>query len=283
MDIRKWFTNKKISPNKDNHSAGAATLQKSATASCLNETGTSVDVTTKLVTAAGTSVATTVPSLPPSPLPSPPPPPLPGPRSSFSPPAAEPDGSCASVSSPSPNRHLGELSRVIPDDLRVDKPKQVLSDSFPVRLFSEKIRTFASAWYQNRPWLEYSVKGDAVYCFPCRQFRAHVSSDLRFTVKGLQKNKGLNRHASSKDLLVCEKFCRAKQMRIETGQEITTLVHKDHLARNRYYVGSINDILAFLAISHLPFRGDHDSLECMAQSGSGLFLSMFEHTLEKES
>ncbi|KAK0147976.1 hypothetical protein N1851_012343 [Merluccius polli] len=53
------------------------------------------------------------------------------------------------------------------------------------------------------------------------------------------------------------------------------------LIKEGYYVGSIIDILAFLAISHLPFRGDHDSLECMAQSGSGLFSSMFEYSLKK--
>ncbi|KAJ3582910.1 hypothetical protein NHX12_000116 [Muraenolepis orangiensis] len=71
-------------------------------------------------------------------------------------------------------------------------------------------------------------------------------------------------------------------MRIETGQEITTLVNKDHLARNRYYLGSIIDIVTFLSTSNLPFRGDHDSLECMSKSGSGLFLSLFEYTLQKE-
>jgi len=38
-------------------------------------------------------------------------------------------------------------------------------------------------------------------------------------------------------------------MRIETGSEITTLVHKEQLAHNRYYVSSIIDILTFLAIT----------------------------------
>ncbi|KAJ3583322.1 hypothetical protein NHX12_025626, partial [Muraenolepis orangiensis] len=71
-------------------------------------------------------------------------------------------------------------------------------------------------------------------------------------------------------------------MHIETGQEITTLVNKDQLAPNRYYLGSIIDIVTFLSTSNLPFRGDHDSLECMSKSGSGLFLSLFEYTLQKD-
>lgn len=71
-------------------------------------------------------------------------------------------------------------------------------------------------------------------------------------------------------------------MRIETGSEITTLVHKEQLAYNRYYVSSIIDILTFLAVNHLPFRGDTEAWESMGQTGCGLFLSLFEYTLEKD-
>uniref|UniRef100_A0A1A8US94 DUF4371 domain-containing protein n=1 Tax=Nothobranchius furzeri TaxID=105023 RepID=A0A1A8US94_NOTFU len=69
-------------------------------------------------------------------------------------------------------------------------------------------------------------------------------------------------------------------MRIETDSEITSLVHKDQPAHNRYYVSSIIDIVAFLAIN-LPFRGDTDAWESAGQTGSGLFL-LFEFTLEKD-
>lgn len=82
MDIRKWLTIKKSATNKDGHSAGAVTLQKPDTVSSFvdssKETGKSIDVTTKLATAAGTNPAITVPSLPPSPSHFPPPPQLPG-------------------------------------------------------------------------------------------------------------------------------------------------------------------------------------------------------------
>jgi len=57
-----------------------------------------------------------------------------------------------------------------PDDLGVDKPNQVRLESDPVRHFSGKKHSFSFVWYQNRPWLEYSVQMDAAYCFPCRQF-----------------------------------------------------------------------------------------------------------------
>jgi len=45
-------------------------------------------------------------------------------------------------------------------------------------------RSVSSSWYQNPPWLEYSVKGEAAY-FPCRKFKAH-HHDASFTVKGFK-------------------------------------------------------------------------------------------------
>ena len=71
-------------------------------------------------------------------------------------------------------------------------------------------------------------------------------------------------------------------MHIETGSEIPILVHKEQLAHNRYYVCSIIDILTFLAINHLPFRGDTEAWESMGQTGCGLLLSLFEYTIEKD-
>ena len=72
-------------------------------------------------------------------------------------------------------------------------------------------------------------------------------------------------------------------MREARGQKISTLVHTDQLARNRYYVSTIVDMIAFLAVNQLPFRGDHDSVESMSESGSGLFLSLFLYTLQKDA
>ncbi len=45
---------------------------------------------------------------------------------------------------------------------------------------------------------------------------------------------------------------------------------------------AVVNMIAFLALNQLPFRGDHDSVESMSESGSGLFLS-FEYTLQKDA
>lgn len=72
-------------------------------------------------------------------------------------------------------------------------------------------------------------------------------------------------------------------MREASNQEISTLADTDQLARNRHYVGSIVGMITFLAIHQLLPRGDHDSFESMTEPGSGMFLSLFECTLQKEA
>ena len=47
---------------------------------------------------------------------------------------------------------------------------QPVNLKFPITLFSNKPRLFNPAWYRSYPWLEYSVKQDACFCYPCRLF-----------------------------------------------------------------------------------------------------------------
>ena len=98
----------------------------------------------------------------------------------------------------------------------------------------------------------------------------------------MEIGKGLNKHAASKKHMLCESMWKDKGMRIATGREVSTLVNAEQLQRNRYYLSSIVDVLEFLAVSHLPFRGDNDSYASMSDDGCGLFLSLFEYTLRKD-
>ena len=82
--------------------------------------------------------------------------------------------------------------------------------------------TFASAWYQNRPWLEYSLKGAAVYCFPCRRFKAHALSHFMFTAKGfrdckhdLQKVKAVDPNLGVRPIGGgAQSFCRGGRVKL---------------------------------------------------------------------
>ena len=49
-------------------------------------------------------------------------------------------------------------------------PIQPTRITFPVRYFSGKGRSFNSDWFRLYPWLEYSIKKDSAFCYPCRIF-----------------------------------------------------------------------------------------------------------------
>ena len=51
-----------------------------------------------------------------------------------------------------------------------DSPVQPTNIRYPVTLYSNKPRSFNPDWFKLYPWLEYSVKEDACFCFPCRMF-----------------------------------------------------------------------------------------------------------------
>ena len=45
---------------------------------------------------------------------------------------------------------------------------------FPASLQGDKLRSFQASWYTQFPWLEYSPKLDAAFCFCCRLYSASV-------------------------------------------------------------------------------------------------------------
>ncbi|KAK0153405.1 hypothetical protein N1851_004914 [Merluccius polli] len=60
---------------------------------------------------------------------------------------------------------------------------------------------------------------------------------------------------------------KEREMRRNTGNEVSTLVNTEQLRRNRYY---------------LPPRGKIDAFDDMLEGGSGLFLSMLSYTIKKD-
>ena len=144
----------------------------------------------------------------------------------------------------------------------------------------------------NKDWLWYSIEKDAAFCYPCRNFKS-VSSDTIFFQKGfsdwkhaIETGKGLNKHTASKEHLACEAMWRDSEKRKETGKEISTILNSEQLARNRYYMSAIIDVLEFLIVNQLPLRGDNAGFACVLDpnkaSSMGLFLSLFEFSMRKD-
>ena len=65
------------------------------------------------------------------------------------------------------------------NDLGVDDQMPLRLRACPVSMFGTKKRYFDVMWYQRWDWLEYSVKFDAAFCFPCRNFKSRAEGDFR--------------------------------------------------------------------------------------------------------
>lgn len=74
-----------------------------------------------------------------------------------------------------------------------------------------------------------------------------------------------------------------QEKRSTSDTENSTLINTEQPAGNQY-VSSIADILVFLETYQLALRGELDAFDCMAEGGSGLFLSLSqkEHLLKCE-
>lgn len=59
------------------------------------------------------------------------------------------------------------------------------------------------------------------------------------------------------------------------------LVGKTQLEKNRYYVKSIGSVVKFLCVNEQGFHGTTETTSNSDKS-AGLFLSLFEYTLEKD-
>ncbi|KAG9282357.1 zinc finger MYM-type protein 1-like [Astyanax mexicanus] len=183
----------------------------------------------------------------------------------------------------------GHLQQV-PNDLGIEKPNQVALHQYPVRLFQGKNRAFVASWYHNREWLEYSVHADAAFCYPCRKFGGARATDSTFTHKGYrdwkhatEREKGFHKHSTSKEHISCMTLWLEHGRRIKNNSEISTLLNAEQLRKNRYYVSALIDVVGFLAENQLPLRGNADAFDDMAEGGSGLFLSLLDYTIKKDS
>ena len=121
--------------------------------------------------------------------------------------------SCSAPTTFAVSRPISKQKFSDPNDSGVYDPKQVRLRAYPVSIFAAKKRCFDAAWYERWDWLEYSVKFDAAFCFPCRNFESKAGGDFRgmrgesiFTTNGYRNwkhateiNRSFSKHAASKE------------------------------------------------------------------------------------
>ena len=148
-------------------------------------------------------------------------------------------------------------------------------------------RHFCNKWYKHFDWVEYSVERDAVFCFPCRVFGNTHPGATKFTVEGYShwkhavgdNTEGLNKHGISIGHNAAVNMWISKK-RLQNANSVSLMISSDVLERRRYYVRSIAEIVQFLAVNELTFRGDYD---LQNQEEKGLFINLFNLHASKDS
>ena len=185
----------------------------------------------------------------------------------------------------SPGSSIGHVE--CPDDIGIfcSGPVQPrIGVTFPI---DSDGRKFSPEWYRRFTWLEYSHKRDAAFCYVCRHFAPSSLNNATFALKGYRgwkralgdKNKGLELHCRAANHL--EAVCRweeRKQRASSQNTVIKEMVSNNVYERRRYYVRAIAEVIKFMAVNELSFRGDYDKVlyrEC------GLFTDLFDFIVSR--
>ena len=150
--------------------------------------------------------------------------------------------------------------------------------AYPKKMQGGFNRSFNREWFKTYPWLEYSKKLDAVFCFACRHFARAQSGktfDPAFTSAGFsnwkkakEANKGLGAHADADTHTNAMVSWTDYQSMKSADTSITQMVSKAHqktVEENRHYVKTMADILLFTAMQDTAQRGHDESKTSLNQ------------------
>ena len=127
---------------------------------------------------------------------------------------------------------------------------------FPATLQGGKLCSFQATWYSQFPWLEYSPRLDAAFCFSCRLYAASmpgcaepafVCNGMKNWRKALGKDGKLTGHAQSnvhKSTWVM--WMEAKSQPCSVAARLDT-AYQQQVKKNREYMKIIIQTLMFLA------------------------------------
>lgn len=137
-------------------------------------------------------------------------------------------------------------------------------------------RSFMVKWYDNRPWLEYSINKDASYCYYCRHFGVPASSSNTkpqtgaFTNNGyknwrkaLDKSKGFDQHLKSYGHVLAANNYTVYQQREQSQSNVINVLDKgriEQIRKNRERLTKIASTLLLCSRQCIGIRG-HDESE----------------------
>ncbi|CAF4290953.1 unnamed protein product, partial [Rotaria sordida] len=192
-------------------------------------------------------------------------------------PSLLPIDSCRSSTDPlsqpvSPSSPLSFLAPLDISRSSADLPTQPMLPSYKI---NNENRSFRNQWFANRPWLEYSIDADRVYCYFCRHFGSTNNMINRNQsdafLKGfnnwkivLEKKKGLKLHETSVAHLTA--VSNYNEFAIREKSKLTVINVADHgrieqIRRNRERLIKIASAILLCGRQMIPLRGHLEHAE----------------------
>ena len=153
-----------------------------------------------------------------------------------------------------------------------DSPSRRILTNYPP---NDDNRSFQDQWYKDRPWLEYSIKNDCVFCYYCRhlgnktiatrkQNDSFVSSGFRNWKRVLEKGKDFDRHITIQGHITATNNYLSYQQRINIKQTVIDILDSSraqHIRRNRDRLIKIASLLLLCSRQMIAIRGRNEKEE----------------------
>ena len=167
--------------------------------------------------------------------------------------------------------------------LSISQPPVQRYVKFPTTMINGKRRSFNSNWYTKYPWIEYSVKKDAAFCYACRFFPSTSSNRVEeaFTQVGFRDLKhamgshGMlvkhNNSCNHKQAMAswCEYVRNSK--RGTSTENAMSGIQKRRIEDNRHYMKTVSETILLCAKQNIGLRGHHENEK---SSNKGNFLEI---------
>lgn len=153
--------------------------------------------------------------------------------------------------------------------LKADDPTQPVLKVFPKTMQGGARRSFHGQWYEEYPWLEYSVAMDAAYCFACRHFSSsktvYTSSvGYKNWRKATFKDGGFSVHSKSEAHLNAMTTWRDHQKMMKRNTSVLGMMNDENrkqIKENQQYIKTIGQVLRLTAIQNIAQRGHNENDE----------------------
>ncbi|XP_051954026.1 uncharacterized protein LOC127623657 [Xyrauchen texanus] len=147
--------------------------------------------------------------------------------------------------------------------LKADDPTQPVLKVFPKTMQGGARRSFHGQWYEEYPWLEYSVAMDAAYCFACRHFSSSKtvytsSAGYKNWRKATFKDGGFSVHSKSEAHLNAMTTWRDHQKMMKRNISVLGMMNDENrkqIKENQQYIKTIGQVLRLTAIQNIAQRG----------------------------